>query len=123
MPLPESFFNDLRAMYAQGRQVSGTDIKDLSASTGEPFGKIVDEIAHYLAHGFDSSELPYEFCDSVINDLWGLMLDAGELSPLACRVFEAFDAGEWYRPDWPHDDPVETFTRPLISEILASERR
>ncbi len=42
----------------------------------------------------------------------------GETPALFWDVFNAFDEGEYYHDIDHKEDPVETYTRPLIAEII-----
>jgi len=80
-----------------------------------------DAIALHLARGFHSSELPYALCDAIVNDLFGIITSTGSEWPeLFFEVYCAFDAGEYYHRDRPTEDPVELYTRPMISKIVAA---
>ncbi len=79
----------------------------------------------YLARGFYAEELPFEFCDAVVNDLNGFIHTAdrrGETlegaPPLFWSIFLAFDAGEYFHNNNCNEDPVAMYTRPLIARIL-----
>jgi hypothetical protein len=55
-----------------------------------------------------------------VNHLFSILLDErGEFPPLFWKTYLAFDAGEYYRLDKPDEDPVETYTRPLVANIIA----
>jgi hypothetical protein len=76
-----------------------------------------------IAKRYHGRELSYTFCDSVINDLWRAVLDG--LKPLNntipepfFEIYEAFDAGEFYRKPDKSDDPVAEFTDPAIEEVV-----
>jgi hypothetical protein len=94
--------NDLKAIYQapSGVPHSGNlhlaedDIRRWIALMGEPRSVLYDRIATYLARGFHSSELPFAFCDAVVNDICGVMTLAGENRPeLFWEVYLAFDKG------------------------------
>ncbi|TDK31886.1 hypothetical protein E2F50_19710 [Rhizobium deserti] len=75
-----------------------------------------------IAKGYHRGELSYTFCDGVINDLWsgvqkGFGPDKNEMPEPFFEVYEAFDAGEYYRKPDKSDDPVAEFTDPAIAEL------
>ena len=73
----------------------------------------------FLAVGFDASELSFAFCDAVVNDLFGPYTDTAQpKSELFWDVYLAFDEGEFYHGNNRDEDPVETYTRPMIARIL-----
>ena len=80
-----------------------------------------DLIAVYLARGFHDSELSFEFCDAVVNDIHRVITFADESRPaLFWDVYLAFDEGEYYHNDKRDEDPVEVYTRPMIARIVAN---
>jgi hypothetical protein len=93
------------------------DIQRWSAQLGVTRTTLYDEIALFLAHGFHKRELSYAFCANIINDLWTLIRLAEEAPPdVFWSVYLAFDEGEYERRVG--EDPTETYTRPLIAEIV-----
>jgi hypothetical protein len=120
--------NDLKAIYlAPGVPHSGSlrltedDIRRWMDLLGEPRPVLYDRIATYLARGFDSSELPFAFCDAVVNDIHGVITSTDQHRPeLFWEVFLAFDEGEYYHNNKRDEDPVEMYTRPQIARIVAS---
>ncbi len=59
--------------------------------------------------------------DAVANDLHSVITFADEGRPaLFWKIFLAFDEGEYrHRNDEPEADPVERYTRPMLTEILS----
>jgi hypothetical protein len=95
------------------------DVQRWSASLGIPRAELYDRIAIYLALGFNCSELSFEFCDAIVNDVHGVITFADEDRPaLFWKVYLAFDEGEYYRGDNREQDPVEVYTRPQIAQIV-----
>lgn len=76
----------------------------------------------FLASGFHNSELTFDFCADIVNDLCGIVMDAryNDRPPdLFWQVYLAFDEGEFFHDAYPHlEDPIEAFTRPLIARII-----
>jgi hypothetical protein len=96
--------------------LSDADIARWAFDTGLARGEIYDRIAIWIARGFCRSELSFEFCDRIVNDIHGVIMLANEHRPkLFWEVFLAFDSGEFYRSNDRTRDPVDEFTRPLIS--------
>lgn len=105
--------------YSSRAHIAEKDIERWSALIGEPRAALYDQIAIYLARRFQSSKLSFEFCDAIINDICGLITSANEDRPdLFREVYLAFDEGEYYHEGRPDDDPVELYTRPLITRFL-----
>ena len=73
----------------------------------------------FLVVGFNASKLSFAFCDAVVNDLFGPYTDTAKpKSELFWDVYLAFDEGEFYHGNNRDEDPVETYTRPMIARIL-----
>ena len=123
----EVFVSDLRSVYSEAQLADKTDSCRLTKSHLQRWSELLGlskesvctEIALYLALGFHRKELTFEFCDAIINDLFYTVVWSGnELPDLVDAVYEAFDFGEYIHQDRPDDDPVETFTRPMIAQIV-----
>ncbi|MEM7213769.1 MAG: hypothetical protein AAF479_18140 [Pseudomonadota bacterium] len=85
--------------------------------------KFYEEASLEIARRFHYGWLDYGICDAIMNDLWWLAIygdEAVSAPPLFLQVFEAFDAGEFYRSSEQTDDPVDQFTRPKISKLLSA---
>lgn len=107
--------------YALERHV----VEDWMHATGLSRRQICDVVAAWLAFGFDSGRLTFEFADMIANNLHVAAQaeapcgpsNVTELhTPLSWAVYLAFDAGEFtFDPDF---DPVEGNTRPQIADIV-----
>jgi hypothetical protein len=106
--------------YSCRAHLDDADIQRWSHLIDEPRSALYDELAVYLARGFHGRELEFEFCDAIMNDIFGLIISAeGELMPeLFYRIYCAFDEGEFYHGDNRQEDPVEAYTRPQIADIV-----
>jgi hypothetical protein len=81
--------------------------------------QLFDEIAVCLAFGFHNSDLSFEFCDAVVNDLCGPVANtSGPRPQVFWQVYSAFDQGEYYHGDNRDENPVEVYTRPAIARIV-----
>jgi hypothetical protein len=117
---------DLKTCYIEGvayrdltRHLSEADVSRWSAAKGVSRRQLFDEIAKSLALGFHSSELSFEFCDAVMNDLAGPVTNTeGPKPEVFWNVYSAFDEGEYYHSNNRDEDPVETYTRPMIERIV-----
>jgi hypothetical protein len=95
------------------------DIQRWSPLIGGSRSALYDRIAVFLARGFHSAELEFEFCDAVANHLFGIITYADEdLPDIFWEIYLAFDAGEYYHAGNRDEDPVETYTRPSIARII-----
>jgi hypothetical protein len=105
--------------YSERAHLSDGDIERWSALIEEPRAVLYDRIAIYLARGFHRSELTFEFCDAVLNDIHGIITSGDEGRPdLFWAVYLAFDEGEYYHENKKDEDPVEVYTRPQIARIV-----
>ncbi|CAB3760025.1 hypothetical protein GQ57_30515 [Burkholderia sp. MSh2] len=98
-------------------------LKQCTGAQGEVLPDRFDAIAIELARGYHRGQLPYAFCDEVVNLLVGrlyadALVDRDTWPALFWEVYLAFDAGEYFRPGERDIDPVEKYTRPLIEEIV-----
>jgi len=101
------------------RHLTEVDVLRWSTKSGWSRRQLFDEIAKYLAQGFHTSELSFEFCDAVVNDLFGPVTNTSGPKPeVFWDVYSAFDEGEYYHGNNRDEDPVETYTRPMIDRIV-----
>lgn len=105
--------------YSSRVHITEQDIQRWSAITGETRLALYDQIAIYLARGFHGSELDFEFCDAIVNDINGVITSADDIRPeLFCEVYLAFDEGEHYHANSREEDPIDVYTRPLITAVV-----
>jgi hypothetical protein len=117
---------ELKTFYKQGvhyrdldRHLTEADVLRWSSEAGCSRSQLFDGIAKSLALGFHTSELSFEFCDAVVNDLSGPVTNtSGPRPELFWAVYSAFDEGEYYHDDNREKDPVKTYTRPMIVGIV-----
>lgn len=99
--------------------LNDADIARWALNTGLARDEIYDRVAIWIARGFYRSELSFEFCDRIVNNVHGVITLANEHRPkLFWDVFLAFDSGEFYRNNDRTRDPADEFTRPLISVAI-----
>jgi hypothetical protein len=97
------------------------DIELWAAEYGGDREPVYDAFARYLALAFHQRELPFAFCDAVLNDLHTVITMADDVRPdLFWRVYLAFDAGEYHRNADKSDNPVAEYTEPAIADIVRS---
>jgi hypothetical protein len=107
--------------YCQRAHLTADHVQKWSASLCQSEAHLYDQIGIYLARGFHSRELDFEFCDAVVNDIYGLIVSSPDpdLPDLFYEVHSAFDEGEfWHKGQPEENDPVEIYTRPLIAGIV-----
>jgi hypothetical protein len=76
-----------------------------------------------IAQCFQDGSLSYSISDAIMNDLWSSVLNnlqEGQVPQPFFQIYEAFDAGEYYRTPTKSDNPISDFTEPMIAEILAA---
>ena len=119
------FRSRLEGSGREGAGLAASDIDRWAGEIGATRNALYDCIGVYLARGFYAGELPFQFCDAVVNNLSGFIHTAhlrGEplegAPPLFWSVFLAFDAGEYYHDNNRNEDPVAVYTRPLIARII-----
>jgi hypothetical protein len=117
---------ELKTIYKDGahyrdldRHLTETDVERWTAISGWSRSQLFDGIAKYLALGFNSSELSFEFCDAVVNDLFGPVTNTSRPRPqVFWDVYSAFDEGEYYHGNNRDEDPVSVYARPMIARLL-----
>ena len=106
------------------RAISTDDL--LRLSSGAIDHDFYNLVALEVAHKFQAGALSYAICDVIMNGLWAFFLqrcqNEPEPSPFS-EIFEAFDAGEYYRTADHSDDPVQDHTVPMIEKILSEISR
>ena len=118
--------SDLKTFYVDGipyrdldRHLTEEDVLRWSTESGWSRRQLFDEIAKRLALGFHASELSFEFCDAVVNDLFGPVTNTSGPKPeVFWDVYSAFDEGEYYHNNNRDENPVEAYTRPMIDRIV-----
>lgn len=99
--------------------VNANTWRELSKEALLPLSKTLDCFGTCLAKMYDQGDLDYEFCDALVNIAFSDALDSkGNWPTDFYEVYEAFDAGEYYRKDDKSDDPVAEHTNPMIQEFL-----
>ena len=115
----KTFYIDEVPYPALDRHLTEADVVRWSTGRGWSRRQLFDEIAKCLAQGFHTSELSFEFCDAVVNDLFGPVTNTSGPKPeVFWDVYSAFDEGEYYHGDNRDEDPVETYTRPMIDRLV-----
>jgi hypothetical protein len=112
-----------KASSPKGERIAECDIVAWAGSLDN--WSFYNSVSLALAREYLDDRLDYSLCDEVMNDLWqavqsGLRFSHHEQVPQPFYdIYEAFDAGEYYRTANRHVDPAEQFTRPLIKKLLA----
>ena len=97
-------------------------LEEFRAAEGWSVDRICNELAWLIANQFLADQMPYELADTAINWVRGysLLTESSSLPEPCSEIYLAFDQGEYLHPSEPADvDPVETYTRPLLKEIVA----
>ena len=110
-------YNDLR------RHLGEVDVERWTTTLGCSLSQLFDMIAMHLASGYFGSELSFEFCDAVVNDLFGPVIDTAGVTPTVFwDVYLAFDQSEYFHGNKRDEDPKEVYTRPMIARVLEAAR-
>ncbi len=120
----EVVLSDLRSIFSEKelgskkpRRLIEDDVQKWMKSTGMSEAALYSKIVLYLAHGFHASELTFEYCDAIMNDIFGLVVASHQqMAADVSEVYRAFDEGEYYHQDRPDADPVDAYTRPLVPD-------
>jgi hypothetical protein len=118
--------DELKTFYKDGveyrsleRHLTEEDGERWSDMCGWSRSQLFDEIAKSLALGYNASELSFDFCDMVVNDLAGPVTNtSGPRPEIFWEVYSAFDEGEYYHGNNREEDPVEVYTRPMIARVV-----
>jgi hypothetical protein len=111
---------DLFRLYGPtGEGLTETDVSRWSEWLQTDRGTLYDRIALFLARGFHNGELPFDFCDRIVNDIHDVIIVADECRPeIYWETYLAFDEGEYFHNNNREEDPVDLFTKPLIARIV-----
>ena len=107
---------------ASSGKISRTDAEAVCHANGIEMTELYNQIALIVARRFHAGTLAYQNGDAAMNAVFQLMTDAavnGHPNPFvqpAWSIYLAFDEGEYYHGG--STEPVETFTRPQIREVL-----
>lgn len=106
-------------------QADRTDINKWADERGLSLPDFLDSIGVEIARRYQAGERSFEFCDSLVNDLHGVLIDRVvsednvRWPETFFEVYDAFDAGEFHRLANRSDDPTMDFTNPLIAAFVA----
>jgi hypothetical protein len=107
---------------AMTRRMNRAEAESYCSAEGIELTELYNRIAVIVAKRFYGGTLPYEDGDAVMNAIFGMMtVDAlnGHPAPYvepAWSIYLAFDEGEYDHGG--STDPVETFTRTQIRDVL-----
>ena len=115
----KTFYKDGVAYRDLDRHLTEADVERWSSKCDRPRSQLFDEIAKRLAIGYNSSDLSFDFCDMVVNDLAGPVTNTSGPGPqVFWEVYWAFDEGEYYHGENQNEEPEEVYTRPMIARIV-----
>jgi hypothetical protein len=98
--------------------VTEADLENWSAQSTLTRNELLDSLALELALGFNENALDFDFCDRLVNELFGAVNLQEDEPNLFWSVFLAFDAGEFYCDKDQRIHPVDRYARPRIAEIV-----
>lgn len=104
---------------AADRELTEDDLTSFLQSRDVTRHDLFDALVAFLARGFVSRELSFAFCDTAVNEIFGLTnYDASEFT---WAVYGAFEEGEYHHAGDSRDlDPAEVYARPLLEKLVAS---
>ena len=117
--------DDLQSIIARGPPGLGQeDVQRWSKELGCSEAQAFEQIALYLAHGYHHARLDFDFCDTVISNLWGWsVIELQSVGIVVTEVYLAFDDGEFrHADDAPDVDPRCKYTRAHIANIVERYR-
>ena len=115
----KTFYQDGVEYRSRERHLTEADVERWSSECVLSRSQLFDEIAILLALGYNTSELSFEFCDMVVNDLASPATNTSPPRPqIFWMVYSAFDEGEYYHGNNRDEDPVEVYTRPMIARVV-----
>jgi hypothetical protein len=95
------------------RHLTEADVERWCNLSGWNRPQLFDEVAMCLARGFHSSQLSFDFCDMVVNDLASPVTNTSGSKPrFFWEVYSAFDEGEYFHGNNRNEDPVEGLYSP-----------
>jgi hypothetical protein len=106
---------------------SSSEIENWASERGLSLPDFLDKIGIEIAKRYHSGQDSFELSDSLVNDLWGLLIfrvannDDIRWPDDFYEVYNAFDSGEFHRLPDRSDDPQADFTMPLIAAFLAKK--
>ena len=95
--------------------INRAEIESYCLAEGIEVSDLCNRIALTVAERFQAGTLSYEDGDGVMNALFTVIVDNETVEP-AWSIYLAFDEGEYDHRG--SSDPVESFTRPQIRNIL-----
>jgi hypothetical protein len=107
---------------ASERQLTVDEVDEYCRHSGESVDEFCDRLSRKVAVEYDSGNLEFNFCDVLMNNLFGFMVSHQHRPPpdFAFAIFLAFDSGEFYPPGVSREASLEDlYTRPMIKDVLA----
>ena len=104
---------------ATSGRMNRAEAESFCAAQGIELNDLYNRIALIVAERFNNDTLSYADGDGVMNAIFGMMIDGKtpmESIQPAWSIYLAFDEGEYYHGG--STDPVESFTRPQLRNIL-----
>jgi len=128
--LIEAVIDDLKSIYPSAMKERRSCDEYLKENHTQAWSDILslsridlyNNIAMYLARAFNNNELPFMFCDAVVNGMVALIVKVPDLKEMPepfWSIFLASDNGEFYHDGNRDEDPVEAHTRPMLAKIIA----
>ena len=104
-------------------EINRRDVEEFCNANGVAIDRFYNDIALEIARRFNEGTLAYEDADWAMNAVSAMMVedavrfgDGFSFAQPAFAIYLAFDEGEYDHGG--STDPVETFTRPQIRDLL-----
>jgi hypothetical protein len=105
---------------ATSGRINRAEVESFCVAEGIELTDLLNRMALAVAERFHAGTLSYEDGDGVMNALFALIVEHKTVEP-AWSIYLAFDEGEYNHGGT--TDPVESFTRPKIRNILANAQQ
>ncbi len=110
--------------------VDPSPLQRIPGETAATVGAALDRFSLEVANQYANGKMSFELADQIMGDVCGFIIsflteEKNSFIPeISWSIYLAFDEGEWYHPnDQPREDPVEKYTKPLVSELLRKNQR
>lgn len=95
-------------------------IKEWASVSELTASDLLDDLAKCVAIKYYIKEISYESSDWIMNNLFNAVVssESSTFTELFVEIYNAFDAGEYYRDADRNEQPDEFYTRPAVAAII-----
>jgi hypothetical protein len=103
--------------------LTNQDVEKFCVQNKISLADFFEAFARNVASGYVEEKQTWEFCDSAMNHIYGIVLLAKlpRFPDFCWNVFEAFDIGELMLKPGSGETP-DSVTKPLIKALIANDR-